>query len=389
VSLASFDFIIAGGGAAGLGLAYEMSFSSLRGKNILIVDRDKKERNDRTWCFWSDTPTRFDHLAFRTWDQVEVINHGYHQVFDLHPYQYRMIRGIDYYTGIREALGSIPNVSLMQARVTETGDSDANTKARVFLNNEPYEALWAFDSTFAQSDFSKGPKGFHYLKQHFKGWEIETPGDSFNPERVTLFDFRTPQKGCMCFFYILPFSRRKALVEYTLFSEKLLKGHEYDRTIAEYLEKIQGISSYRIISTEIGFIPMTDMPIKRKISSHVMAIGTKGGLVKPSSGYAFLRIQKDAQAIVSSLENYGNPFQVPPTPLRYRLYDTLMLQVMHRNGNRMADIFTQMFQQNSIGEIFRFLDEKAAPGENLRFISRLPKAPFLRALFKVKLLRKI
>jgi lycopene beta-cyclase len=387
--LAIYDFIIAGGGAAGLGLAYEMSFSSLRGKNILVVDRDAKNRNDRTWCYWSDTPTRFDHLAYRTWNSVEVINYHFHKRYDLDPYQYRMIRGIDYYRGMREALSAVPNVSLIQARVNDMEDTDDNTKARVYIDNEPHQARWAFDSTFIAKEFDSGPKRYHYLKQHFKGWEIETPTDCFDPRTVTLFDFRTPQKGCMSFFYILPFSKRRAMVEYTLFSANLLKGHEYDRAIAEYLEKVRKITNYRIENTESGIIPMTDQPLSRKIHPHVMAIGTKGGLVKPSSGYAFLRIQKDAQAVVSSLVNYGNPFQVPATAIRYRLFDTLMLQVMHRNGNQMADIFTRLFAENSIVDIFRFLDEKAPLTENLRLISTLQKAPFLKAFFKVKLLGKV
>lgn len=387
--MASYDFIIAGGGAAGLGLAYEISFSSLRGKKILIVDRDAKARNDRTWCFWSAKPTRYDHLAYRTWNQVEVVNTDFQRTFDLAPYQYRMIRGIDYYNGLREALSTVPNISFVQGRVKEVVASLDQNIASVVIDNESHQARWAFDSTFTPNDFARGPKGYHYLKQHFKGWEIETPTDCFDPQKVTLFDFRTPQKGCMCFFYILPLSKRRALVEYTLFSAELLKGHEYDRAIADYLEKVRGIRNYRIDTTETGIIPMTDRPFMRKLSPCVMAIGTKGGLVKPSSGYAFLRIQQDAQAVVNSLENYGNPFQVPPSPARYRLFDTLMLQVMHRSGNRMAEIFTRLFKENNITDIFRFLDEEAPLFENLRLISTLPKAPFIKAFFKVKFLRNI
>ena len=43
----AYDFIIAGSGAAGFGLAYQMAMSSLRGLSTLVVDRDAKEHNDR------------------------------------------------------------------------------------------------------------------------------------------------------------------------------------------------------------------------------------------------------------------------------------------------------------------------------------------------------
>jgi lycopene beta-cyclase len=47
-----YDFIIAGGGLAGLSLAYYMNQTVLREKSILIIDQDTKTKNDRTWCFW-------------------------------------------------------------------------------------------------------------------------------------------------------------------------------------------------------------------------------------------------------------------------------------------------------------------------------------------------
>jgi glycine/D-amino acid oxidase-like deaminating enzyme len=57
----SFDYIIAGGGLAGLSLAFYLNESEhLRGKKVLIIDRDAKRRNDRTWCFWEREPGAFE-----------------------------------------------------------------------------------------------------------------------------------------------------------------------------------------------------------------------------------------------------------------------------------------------------------------------------------------
>ncbi len=388
--MSAYDFIIAGGGAAGLGLAYEISLSSLRGRRVLVLDRDARHSSDRTWGFWTDRPTRFDHLALRSWDRVEVISgSGARLAFDLTPYRYRMIRAIDFYQGVRGALSQTPGVELRQARISTVFEAADRSEAAVRADNDLLRARWAFDSTFTPSDYAHGPAGCHSLRRHFKGWEIETPGDCFDPSTVTLFDFRTPQKDCLRFFYLLPLTRRRALVEYTLFSADLLKGNEYDRAIADYLENVRRIPSYRIDATESGSIPMTDRPFPRRLHPHVMAIGTRGGLVKASLGCAFLRIQKDAAAVVRSLVETGSPFQVPTPPLRYRLFDRLALQVLYRQGSRAAEIFTTLFQRNPIQDIFRFLDESAPLGENARLIATLPRAPFLRALVKVMLLRQI
>lgn len=385
--MSEYDFIMAGGGAAGLGLAYHICQSAIPARKILIIDRDQKNRNDRTWCFWTSRPTPYDHLVYHTWDQIEFIGDSFRRVYDLHPYRYQMIRGIDFYRGMHSALTAATGVDFLHAQVSEV--EDGASSAQVIANNQAYPSKWIFNSLLNPADFTHGPPKRHNLMQHFKGWEIETNHDAFNPRAATLFDFRTPQKGAMRFFYILPFSKRRALVEYTLFSANLLKGHEYDRELAEYIENVLGITDYRTESTETGQIPMTDRPFPRKMGQRVMAIGTRGGLVKPSSGYAFLRMQQDSSAIVRSLSDYGHPFAVQPSSWRYRLFDSIMLQVMFRQGDQMKSIFTSLFKNNPLPRIFRFLDEVAPLPENLQLLASLPSAPFMKALIRLKLLGRI
>jgi len=44
-----YDHIIAGGGLAGLSLAYKLSLEeAYKDKRILVIDKDKKQSNDRT-----------------------------------------------------------------------------------------------------------------------------------------------------------------------------------------------------------------------------------------------------------------------------------------------------------------------------------------------------
>ncbi|MEJ0032902.1 MAG: hypothetical protein WDO15_22180 [Bacteroidota bacterium] len=48
-----YDYIISGAGCAGLTLLMRMIESGkFSDKKIMVVDRDLKPRNDRTWCFW-------------------------------------------------------------------------------------------------------------------------------------------------------------------------------------------------------------------------------------------------------------------------------------------------------------------------------------------------
>jgi len=48
-----YDYIITGMGATGLMLAYQMTLDSFFDqKKILLIDKETKDQNDRTWCFW-------------------------------------------------------------------------------------------------------------------------------------------------------------------------------------------------------------------------------------------------------------------------------------------------------------------------------------------------
>ncbi len=380
-----FDFILAGSGAAGLGLAYHMVNSPLRDCSILIIDKEVKNKNDRTWCYWTDQTTLLDTIVYRSWDHLKFISDDFERSFTLFPYQYHMIRGIDFYEKTTQVL-SKHNVHFAHGAVEQIKDGE--DIAEVVVGGTSYYGKWVFDSLFSPSEFHVDTSRYHDVKQHFKGWEIETNQDAFDPRVMTLFDFRTPQKGSMRFIYILPFSSRRALVEYTLFSARLLTEEEYAEGLSNYIQNILGLKEYRILAEEKGIIPMTDQPFPRCGGKRILFTGTKGGRVKPSTGYAFLRIQQDSAAIVQSLLKYGHPFHLPDSPWVFKMSDSVMLQLMHRRGNLMKPIFTQLFQNNPIHRIFRFLDETASPIDTILLMTSLSPLPFIQALLKLVILRR-
>lgn len=355
--------------------------------SILILDRQPKLANDRTWCFWSVDPSPYPQATFRTWKRLAFFGEGFSQVFDLAPYHYYLIRGLDFYRHTQTLLRQSPRVTFAYGGITSISENEG--AGIVSMDGQEYSADWVFSSLYEPGKYPPQPHRYHYLKQHFRGWEIESETDIFNPDLPTLFDFRTPQNGKMRFIYTLPFDRRRALIEYTLFSPDILEDHEYDCALRDYIRTYLGTEEYQIHAVENGIIPMTDQPFPRQLGKRILAIGTLGGRVKPSSGYAFLRIQKDSDAIVASLAKHGHPFDLPPTPARYRLFDSIMLQVMQHNGGKMSSIFTQLFQHNPVQRIFAFLDESAPFSQDLRVLASLQPYPFLRALFRLKVLRKI
>ena len=73
----TYDFLIAGGGGAGLGLANALLDSHLKSPSILIIDKEAKNQNDRTWCFWGPESAPFTHLARYSWPKLRICSENY------------------------------------------------------------------------------------------------------------------------------------------------------------------------------------------------------------------------------------------------------------------------------------------------------------------------
>ena len=55
-------------GCAGLSLAMQLKRSSLNFSKVLLIDKDLKNKNDRTWCFWTKEKNNwFDEIVFKRW----------------------------------------------------------------------------------------------------------------------------------------------------------------------------------------------------------------------------------------------------------------------------------------------------------------------------------
>ena len=388
-----YDFIMAGGGMAGLSLAHELVTGPYPNASILLVDPETKGENDRTWSFWTGDQDPLPTLGggasivSQAWSQLRFASHEWEHTFDMGDYRYCMVRGADFYDQVLATLEDARGVTFQRSVVQEIRNHEEY--ADVVTDAGTFRGRWVFDSRFDPAEYEQRTGPHHYLKQHFVGWTIETPGAAFDPEVLTLFDFRTPQHAQMRFIYILPFSPTRALVEYTLFSAELLEREEYTRAIEAYLRDVYGLTDYRVVERENGVIPMTDEPAPRVEGARTLAVGTRGGRVKASTGYAFRRTQLDTAAIVESLVQHGHPFDLPEAPGRFRALDTMLLQVMYRRGELSEKVFTYLFRRNPLSRMLRFLDEEVSVPEMLAVMATVPLGPFLRAFWRTQILGKV
>ncbi len=377
----NYDYIIAGGGCAGLSLAYYLCKSKLAKAKVLIIDRAEKIQNDRTWCFWTNQPTAFDAIVSKKWQFLSFRNAQSFQQYDLKQGTYKLIRSDDFYRFTKNAIQSCSNFQWLQATVSLVAEDEQGPF--VVANGATYRAQWVFSSCFDWQNLQNKNKNKHFLLQHFRGWVIKTPMPAFDASTATLMDFRTQQCGNTRFFYVLPFSPKEALVEYTIFSKRLEPQGSYEQELRYYIKNQLQIENYEIIETEQGVIPMADVPLPKPASQKIIYIGTPGGAVKPTTGYAFLRIQQQTQLLARCLESTGAPFLSLPSKRRFRFYDQLLLDIMEKEGDQVQEIFTRLFQNNRISTILKFLDEATDIWQDLSILLSLPFKPFLRSLMRI------
>lgn len=382
-----YDIILAGGGAAGLSLACHLIQSPLYRQKILLVEQNARGQNDHPWCFWTNQPILFDEIVSHSWSQLQIFDEGFAKTLDLQSYRYKMIDSNDFYRFASHMLSTAPQIEFVQGKVEHIEDGEQ--VASVLIDGQRYTGTWIFDSIFDQAGNLPTHRHYHLLKQQFKGKEITTPEPIFNPEIATFLDFRAPQKQGAHFFYVLPFSQNHALVESVFYTPTPIDWKICDQVLDLYFEQVLKLPSYVTKREEQGITRLTDQPFPRRTGKHVMTIGMKGGRVKPSTGYAFWRIQQDSSAIVYSLIEAGHPFHVPISPRRYRFFDSVLLEIVTSHKEMMAQIFTELFRRNSVERIFRFLDEIASPWENGLMVPSLPTELLRQALCQISTLRVV
>ena len=379
----TYQYIIAGGGMAGLSLAFYLNKSLLKNESILIIDRDVKQANDHTWCFWEQGNSPFEEIIYRKWKGLWFYGHqDFASFLNIEEYSYKMLRGEDFYQYLIPQLKKNPNITFLQADV-EYIESTAD-EATVMTSQGVFKAkAFVFDS-ITVSKFNQAK--YHNMLQHFKGWVIETSQASFKPEEPTLFDFRIEQQNECRFVYVLPHSEKKALIEFTIFSDNLLEEASYNDALKQYIQEILKIEDYQITEIESGVIPMSDEPQVISPSPKVIRIGTAGGYVKASTGYSFQRTQRFLQQLVKDLEEAKSK----NIPLTFKgnfststwkaLLDSVLLNVMLHKRMPADEIFTKLFQNNRPADVLKFLDEDTSVLKDISIMQSVPSFPFILGL---------
>ncbi|MCX6173063.1 MAG: lycopene cyclase family protein [Flavobacterium sp.] len=380
-----YNYIFTGSGLSALMTVHEMIISGkFEDKTILLLDENLKKANDRTWCFWDDKKL-YNNLASAKWNLTWFKNKNLDRQLNLAPYQYKMIKGLDFYNLVFDVISKQDNIHFENEKVVDFEELDnhciVKTETESFTCNQIFNSI--FNSQLVESQ-TKYP----FLHQHFIGWFIKSKEAVFNPNAATFMDFSLEQRGNTRFMYILPTSSTEALLEYTLFSADLLANEEYETEIQKYIQKL-GITDYEIVEKEKGNIPMTCYKFWKHNTKNIINIGSAGGWTKASTGFTFKNVIKKSKALVNFLQNENDASTSVNTSFKkfhkmdkFWLYDLLFIDVLHKNNELGSKIFSSLFKKGNPTMIFKFLDEETTLWEDVVIMSKCPSLPFLKALLR-------
>jgi Glycine/D-amino acid oxidases (deaminating) len=186
-----YDYIILGGGCAGLSLAYELEIhNKLKNKTLAIIEPRQEYKKDKTWSFWRVAPHNFDDCVKKSWENFSINIPGKINHLECKNYPYQSIDSGLFYKKINNKLRENKNIFFFKEL------KNINSNNSFIFNSVP---------TLKKNHLN--------LWQHFCGVEIETQRDFFDDSVFNLMDFECEQRESVHFFYTLPYSKNKALVE--------------------------------------------------------------------------------------------------------------------------------------------------------------------------------
>ena len=380
-----YDYIFAGFGASASLLLLEMQRKNLLDNaNVLILEPDNKKINDKTFCFWAteDDPIVSDlgFLVSHSWSHAIT---GTHKKAVLKPYRYYHIPSIQLYSCAGKTLEKNKGCVRLNQPVREIGDDESGLF--VISGEQKFRAGRVFDSR--PPVFIKPAEKETHILQSFIGWVIRTEAPSIDANTINFMDFEVEQNGGTQFVYTLPYSIDSALVELTRFGSDEINETEAKTQLEAYILKRFG--AFSINSVEKGCIPMSNAKINTIDLPGLSHLGARNYALKPSTGYAFKNMYRQAAEIANSLAGSNkkspeklNNSHAKITGSRFAFYDALLLWILNNNPESGRLIFTKLFHHTSLSKVLQFLDERSSIITEFRMFSRLPLKPFFRALLQ-------
>jgi len=369
------DLAILGGGCAGLSLARELAALNVK-RDVVVLEPRETYFDDRSWCFWATNQHPLAAWVSHTWSTWLFGREDQDtQARDCSGFGYQYIRSADFYRESLKALSQCPTINLELGSAVSSVTSHEVGWEVVAGNQDTYIARQVVDTRPPPQDVLDQSMLF----QCFLGAEIklERPASIGQGQMELMTDMRIVN-GEFCFTYILPYTPSHLLVEVTFFSSHPPTRSQLQAELDRLLAK-RGWTGAKTIRTESGSLPM-GLPDLPQDPAAPLRAGLRGGALRPSSGYGFMRIQRWAASCAKLYHEQGDLLPQTKSGFWLQKMDTLFLAVLKKDPALAPVIFERLLGQLEPERFVRFMDDRARLSDCLHVVACLPKMPFLKAL---------
>jgi lycopene beta-cyclase len=380
----TFDLVILGGGCAGLSLSMALAAQGARCPRTLVIESRTAYSNDRTWCFWRDRSAPDPYPVRHSWPSMRVSHAGQSVVLDCGSAPYQMLTAQDFYAAGQASIDQQANMVLRLGTSVVAEPSRSGIGWTIRTSAGTVTARAVVDTRPPQPQRHGGAT----LWQSFYGREIECSAPVFDPLTVDLMDFLTsdtpdtpdtPDAGDVRFIYVLPVTPTRALVEVTAFGATPLAPRDLSAQLdAALAQRVCG-AAYTTLRSEHGVLPMGLLDTPRSGHPSYVKVGVMAGGARPSTGYAFQRIQQWSGECAHALLSHGQPVGHQRDPWALRSMDQIFLDVLRANPSRGAALFFSLFSRTDAARVIRFLSGHAGVVDSLAVVAAMPVLPFASA----------
>jgi len=358
------DIAILGGGCAGLSVAARLARD---GRSLCVIEPRTSYSDDRAWSFWRTAPDPFEECVRASWSSwtvtgpKDLVARGSSQM------RYQSVAAGAFYDRAQSLIADNPAATLALGRSASTLRKTAHSW-QVDTDAGALSATHVIDT--------RTPQRVPTYGQFFLGWEIRTKRPVFDPDCVQLMHFRPARSRGVDFVYTLPFATDRALVEVTSFAPAS-PGDEVFKAWLETEVAALETGGFEVVREEAGALPM-EVGFREPSQEGVIRMGLGGGAARPSTGYAYARIQAQADRIAGALRGGDAPVPRLDGPAT-RFMDRVFLQVLQTMPERGPALFESLFRNAPPDRLERFLSGSTHPVDRLSVMASLPTLPFLRA----------
>jgi lycopene beta-cyclase len=248
---------------------------------VALIERGARLGGNHTWCFHAGDVSAaalpfVAPLVVRRWAGYDVLFPDHERELEE---AYAAVSSSHLHDVLTDLPASMPGLTLL---LGEEATSVEATRVRL-ASGRVLEAELVVDA--------RGPDAFsaptESAYQKFVGLELSL-AESASLTRPILMDARVPQVDGFRFFYVLPLSSNRVLVEDTYYSDTpQLDKAALSREILVYARKL-GLRVQTIERQESGVLPLPKRPFSPTLTAPgVLPAGYRGGWFHPTTGYSF------------------------------------------------------------------------------------------------------